>query len=776
MPNSGKSQARPQSRSFVDRLLARRPKLLTAPAKQQSAWLPPELLAGEEFEGAPRFQIGKPVEVWGIDQDELVKGFGSRAVAKGKSADVTRFPLPQRGVGSVFFRNGRTGTMRAWGPEHALVEFPEGLYHMKVDDLRDPEHHGLRRRPASLSSTASLHIQAMPQFWGKAGSGMLVVCEEDHTVLLLLRSRHVEQPGTWGIPGGAVHVDESDEGFYDSEQDENEDFEDEDDQESQSKSQGYTPDQTRASAEKESMEEMGSLPQISQELGTTLFQSGTFTYTTYVIGITAKEKARWTPTIRLNWENIKAQWFPLDKLPPGLHFGVTHIQKNHPIFQGKQTSYSTGSLSLTAGMLDAPPQLVEDVTEVVHAARARASIDRLRQMVKLYREVPEKLAQLKEEHTNLERNMKEMKPGDTIRIPFVSLGLASDQTWLEIRCRPSYADKPGLFNVFRASSDPQIDKFTAVQRTPEAASDLENAFFVAEWYLEEQISTAEKFQTKASELAKQAEATIDELQGYTATPYFLRVKRADESESETGSNLPAITYTATLPLNVEDSRYSFPRGSIPRELQTIRLEIPMTRRAGEKGSLLTGVDPATQAPKLLVMMIKGGTPALTLKEFKQDMDGIRTTIEHECMHVVQILIGVVKNLGRDDSGLTGGTLIGGIPKMTEDTRKKRQDQPYFEDYSQHKIDTRREYENRDVEFYPLLRTDLHNFKLWVESMGKGFIATPQEARQSARDYIKTKSPFFDALRHYDLARWRKAVTEFTRYVDSHPQEYGITHE
>ena len=44
-------------------------------------------------------------------------------------------------------------------------------------------------------------------FWGARGAGVLFQADESKRILLLKRSWEVEQPDTWGIPGGAVPVD-----------------------------------------------------------------------------------------------------------------------------------------------------------------------------------------------------------------------------------------------------------------------------------------------------------------------------------------------------------------------------------------------------------------------------------------------------------------------------------------------------------------------------------------------------------------------------------------
>jgi len=151
------------------------------------------------------------------------------------------------------------------------------------------------------------------QFWGKSGSGMLYVCLEDQTMLLVLRSNEVEDPGTWGIPGGAIVGTE---GMHDSSEGENFDIE-----------------TSRYSAELEAEEELGCRPQPIKELGTTNYRFGNFNYVTFVVAVSSKEKKRLQTCISLNWENDKWDWFPINRPPAGLHFGVEHTVTEHQLFQ-----------------------------------------------------------------------------------------------------------------------------------------------------------------------------------------------------------------------------------------------------------------------------------------------------------------------------------------------------------------------------------------------------------------------------------------------------------
>lgn len=151
-------------------------------------------------------------------------------------------------------------------------------------------------------------IKISSTYYGKAGAGILIVCKEDNTCLLLKRSSSVEQPGTWGISGGAVSKDE---GYYsnnDIKEDDSLDFED--------------------TAFRESNEELFSngildIRNIEKEyIATTEFMDGNFKYKTFIYNVTLAVKKIITSNISLNWENNAAKWFSLSSLPSSLHFGV----------------------------------------------------------------------------------------------------------------------------------------------------------------------------------------------------------------------------------------------------------------------------------------------------------------------------------------------------------------------------------------------------------------------------------------------------------------------
>lgn len=147
--------------------------------------------------------------------------------------------------------------------------------------------------------------------WGKVGAGIFFVCEEDETMLLLLRSPYVEEPNTWGIAGGAVIG----EGYHGWEFDK----------------EPYTDVQLWEGAKRETVEECGSLP---PDLSDTQihnifdFTRGDFLFRDFVVVITKAQKDAWA--IDLDgaedaWENDEYGWFKIESLPKNLHGGVKFI-------------------------------------------------------------------------------------------------------------------------------------------------------------------------------------------------------------------------------------------------------------------------------------------------------------------------------------------------------------------------------------------------------------------------------------------------------------------
>ncbi len=145
------------------------------------------------------------------------------------------------------------------------------------------------------------------RFWGRSGAGILFVCLADKTMMLVKRSEEVEQPGEWGIPGGSC----SGEDFF-----------------SDDEGEEVTDAVAWACAVRETEEELGYFPKKHMIEDRIVFKQRSFTYTTFVVSVSRKEKERLYQNSNLNWENTDLMWRKISLVKenePDLHFGVKFI-------------------------------------------------------------------------------------------------------------------------------------------------------------------------------------------------------------------------------------------------------------------------------------------------------------------------------------------------------------------------------------------------------------------------------------------------------------------
>jgi len=126
------------------------------------------------------------------------------------------------------------------------------------------------------------------RFWGNRGAGILLVAQDTGKLLLVLRSGYVNEPGTWGVPGGKI------------------------DDEDESPS---------VAANREAEEELGYSGPIDL-VPAHVFKSGKFRFYNF-IGVVPNE---FKPT--LDWENDDVGWFSINDLPSPLHFGIQSLLTN----------------------------------------------------------------------------------------------------------------------------------------------------------------------------------------------------------------------------------------------------------------------------------------------------------------------------------------------------------------------------------------------------------------------------------------------------------------
>lgn len=126
------------------------------------------------------------------------------------------------------------------------------------------------------------------RFWGNRGAGILLIAQDTGRLLLVLRSGYVNEPGTWGLPGGKIDDDD------------------------------VSPS---VAAKREAEEELG-YSGAMQLTAAHVFKAGSFRFHNF-IGVIPKE---FTPS--LDWENDDSGWYSTDELPSPLHFGIQSLLSN----------------------------------------------------------------------------------------------------------------------------------------------------------------------------------------------------------------------------------------------------------------------------------------------------------------------------------------------------------------------------------------------------------------------------------------------------------------
>jgi len=144
------------------------------------------------------------------------------------------------------------------------------------------------KRVAARHTAAGFHVtDEGERFWGSEAAGVLCIAEGSGRLLLTHRSFAVEQPGTWGLPGGALE-------------------------------RGETPAQAAKSELREETAYSGQIRLVPAYV----FRSGNFRFHNFIGHVPAEFRPR------LNWENQGFGWFDLDDLPSPLHFGVKALLQN----------------------------------------------------------------------------------------------------------------------------------------------------------------------------------------------------------------------------------------------------------------------------------------------------------------------------------------------------------------------------------------------------------------------------------------------------------------
>lgn len=168
--------------------------------------------------------------------------------------------------------------------KHQLKQLIENAINELLTELEDEDESGLVPPEKGDSHQTQ---GSDPRFWGNRGAGILLIAKDTGRLLLVHRSKYVNEPGTWGIPGGKIDDSES-------------------------------PIQA---AKREAHEELGYSGTIDT-IPAHVFKAGEFRFHNFV----AIVPTEFNPT--LDWENDAAEWFDIDHLPSPLHFGVQSLLTN----------------------------------------------------------------------------------------------------------------------------------------------------------------------------------------------------------------------------------------------------------------------------------------------------------------------------------------------------------------------------------------------------------------------------------------------------------------
>lgn len=204
------------------------------------------------------------------------------------------------------------------------------------------------------------HLAEAEKHWGKAGAGLMLFL--GGRVLLLRRSKAVDQPGTWGIPGGAAN-----EGWYGDEQ--------------------IKPNEAPSEAalfevaKREAKEELGRDLPAFDRFGVVTYTAGNFVFKTFLGKLDAHQYrlvdsgSKWVlyrgtrpVSFKLDWENDDWRWFKthevVTKAQP-LHFGVKHvISQRSGLFKNVDLPESVQRTPTVADLKKLKPELVRAAQKV----------------------------------------------------------------------------------------------------------------------------------------------------------------------------------------------------------------------------------------------------------------------------------------------------------------------------------------------------------------------------------------------------------------------------
>lgn len=147
-------------------------------------------------------------------------------------------------------------------------------------------------------------------YWGNVGAGIIFFHKNE--ILFTLRSKYVQEPLTWGIPGGSIHGE-----YYT--------------QEHSIEATNFPIEDKWTGAIKEVKEELGSIPINISYFDYIVFKDQNFEFTTFLVEISDSQKEKWQFAIDA-FEVQEVRWFSLKNLPNPLHFGILFAINQKPYY------------------------------------------------------------------------------------------------------------------------------------------------------------------------------------------------------------------------------------------------------------------------------------------------------------------------------------------------------------------------------------------------------------------------------------------------------------
>lgn len=169
---------------------------------------------------------------------------------------------------------------------------------------------GLMVLAGKVSGSAALVDEGMVgEHWGSQGVGVLLTT--GRRIFLMLRSDHVLDPGVWGVPGGAVRIDD------------------------QTGRAEALPQAAVNELSEESGIQLGASELQKMTVDQTVFQAKNFRYTTFIVRVPEELTHR---KVSLNWESDDAQWMTQNEVEELLADGMLHhgveftLSSSHGVF------------------------------------------------------------------------------------------------------------------------------------------------------------------------------------------------------------------------------------------------------------------------------------------------------------------------------------------------------------------------------------------------------------------------------------------------------------